>query len=120
MLHKKRRDKKNKRAFEKSLANGGHDCQAGEASTTDNLPENATATENIASASLEENSNLSYVYHSKSEMFLRARVVSDDDPLEDGFLIEKRMQRRVLVRYSKGATYRVRAYNLLPGKMLDL
>lgn len=123
MLHKKRRDKKNKRAFEKSLANGAHVCQDGEAPTHENLPEiseKPTATQSIASASLEENSNSSYGYHSKSEMFLRARVVSDDEPLEDGISIEKRIQRRVLIRYSKGATYRVRAYNLMPGKVSDL
>eukprot|EP00804_Cyclotella_cryptica_P002604 CCRYP_010424-RA/>CCRYP_010424-RA protein AED:0.20 eAED:0.20 QI:41/1/1/1/1/1/3/458/441 len=117
MLHKKRRDKKNKRAMEKCLEKGGYECHAREASTIDNKTEiikNITSIDNMASESLEATSNSSYVYHSKSEMFLRARVVSDDDPLENDLSFEKRMQRRVLVRYSKGATYRVRAYNLLP------
>eukprot|EP00581_Thalassiosira_minuscula_P030174 CAMPEP_0183758446 /NCGR_PEP_ID=MMETSP0739-20130205/6432_1 /TAXON_ID=385413 /ORGANISM="Thalassiosira miniscula, Strain CCMP1093" /LENGTH=476 /DNA_ID=CAMNT_0025996061 /DNA_START=1 /DNA_END=1431 /DNA_ORIENTATION=+ len=70
--------------------------------------------------------------HSRKEFFLRARVISDDEvilPEEDEGkkergdvnnnkqrlnYLKKRNARRILVRYSKGATYRVRAYNLVP------
>lgn len=65
---------------------------------------------------VEEPTTQSYGYHSKSEMFQRARVVCDDDPLEDGVSFEQRMKRRVKVRYSRGSTYHVRAFNLVPGQ----
>lgn len=48
-------------------------------------------------------------HRGRSELFKRARVVSDD---EENFVSAS--ERRVLVRYSKGATYRVRAVNLIP------
>jgi hypothetical protein len=44
----------------------------------------------------------------RSELFLRARVVRDD---QDGDLVPTR---RILVRYSKGSTYQVKRSNLIP------
>ena len=58
---------------------------------------------------------------SRKEFFLRARVVDDNEAIAPGAAgrpaaatATARAARRVLVRYSGGATYRVRAYNLIP------
>jgi hypothetical protein len=109
ILHKKRRDKKNKRATEK-LASGGDRNQPGETSAN----RRGEINDDETAVGMQDTTSSYCGYHSKSEMFLRARVVSDDEPLEVDASFETRMQRRVLVRYSKGATYRVRAYNLVP------
>lgn len=57
----------------------------------------------------------------RSELFLRARVVSDNidenGDATNGKIEFRKEERRVLVRYSKGSTYRVRASNLIPGNI---
>eukprot|EP00956_Cyclotella_meneghiniana_P034270 scaffold102986_cov42-Cyclotella_meneghiniana.AAC.1 len=104
MIHKKRRDKKDARATNKNFDEGGdHDAST--------INEYTLSGED---AKHDESTNTSYAYHSRSEWYLRARVICDEDPLEDGVSLETRMQRRVKVRYSKGSTYRVRAFNLVP------
>lgn len=105
MIHKKRRDKKDARATNKNSEKGGVDA----------LTIDEHAAEEV-DTKLEESTGSSYAYHSRSEWYLRARVVWDEDPLEGGMSLEQRMQRRVKVRYSKGSTYRVRAFNLVPGE----
>lgn len=91
-LHKKRRNKKNK------------------GSTAKEHEEETSA----KSESTEQNSQEALYNRSKKEFFLRARVISDDEEVNDESSQKQRSERRVLVRYSKGATYRVRAYNLIP------
>ena len=113
MLHKKRRDKKHTRTKKKLLANGGQ--RSGNEDDIDVVTDNVKV-KNENETIIKGPTNLTHGYHSKSEMFQRARVVCDDDPLEDGVQFEKRMLRRVMVRYSKGSTYRVRAFNLVPSK----
>lgn len=60
----------------------------------------------------------------RSELFLRARVVSDNidenDDATKGKIEFRKEERRVLVRYSKGSTYHVRASNLIPGNIAFL
>ena len=109
MLHKKRRDKKHQRAMKKIIANG-------DASSRHEMKEEVVDDAKITNET-EKQTSREYGYHSKSEWFQRARVVSDEDPLKDGASFEERMQRRVKVRYSRGSTYRVRAFNLVPGKL---
>lgn len=83
--------------------------------------------------------NTTPLNQSRKEFFLRARVLTDDeaipnndddgvaaavdndnnnddddDPSSSSSIHKRRMARRILVRYSKGSTYRVRAYNLIP------
>lgn len=91
-LHKKRRNKKNK-------------------GSTAQEPEEETSAK---SESTEQNNQEALYNRSKKEFFLRARVISDNEEVNDESSEKQRSERRVLVRYSKGATYRVRAYNLLP------
>lgn len=47
----------------------------------------------------------------RAELFLRARVVSDSENDQD------ELERRVLIRYPKGSTYRVKRSMLLPGEL---
>ncbi|KAL9188154.1 hypothetical protein ACHAXT_006532 [Thalassiosira profunda] len=98
-LHKKRRDKKNKRKTTSCKTDGADTAIHGD------VPEASFCNPTLHNTS-------------RKEFFLRARVVSDDEPLPadgDGECsAQKRGERRILVRYSKGATYRVRAYNLIP------
>lgn len=114
MLHKKRRDKKNKRREEKNGVEDGSEDNAKIVEVKEAAGDTTTT---------EQGKHNAFSYHSKSEMFLRARVVSDTDEIEESNSedefgsAEKRMQRRILVRYSKGATYHVRAYNLIPGTL---
>ncbi|KAL7436801.1 hypothetical protein ACHAXM_005759 [Skeletonema potamos] len=89
-LHKKRRNKKNKNK-------GSADAESEEQHNN-----------------VEHESSQAALYNrSKKEFFLRARVISDDEVVNDESSEQERSKRRVFVRYSKGATYRVRAYNLL-------
>ncbi|KAL3770270.1 hypothetical protein ACHAWO_003675 [Cyclotella atomus] len=107
MLNKKRRDKKDARVMKKKM-------MMAEEGETSNEHENDDANRAVIEDELEGSDNIYTRYHSRSEWFQRARVVRDDDPLEDCASFEQRMQRRVKVRYSRGSTYRVRAYNLVP------
>lgn len=94
-LHKKRRNKKNK-----GIAD---DTESEEPNQAEHhKPDNG------------HESNQAALYNrSKKEFFLRARVISDDEEVTDESSEQDRSKRRVHVRYSKGATYRVRAYNML-------
>lgn len=111
MLNKKRRDKKDARVMKKKKQ-----MMSEEGETSYEHENDADANETTMEDALEGSNNLFARYHSRSEWFQRARVVCDDDPLDDGASFEQRMQRRVKVRYSRGSTYRVRAYNLVPGE----
>jgi hypothetical protein len=118
-LHKKRRDKKNTRRIV----------------VDDDEEENGRYEEG---GDDHDEPNVATMNYSRKEFFLRARVVSDDeifaapslsspnstsystsssegrDPMGNGMSDDGRDRRRVLVRYSGGSTYRVRAYNLVP------
>ena len=97
-LHKKRRNKKNKASADTESEEHKTSKQSGDEQDNDHGHEN----------------NQTALYNrSKKEFFLRARVISDDEAGTDETSEQERSKRRVLVRYSKGATYRVRAYNLL-------
>ena len=125
-LHKKRRNKKNKRKVNDDDATTDDGVLSGEISNTDeNVHAEKEASVNQNSFSIQKETTT--LNHSRKEFFLRARVISDDEPIsssengdadngkKDAIVnIVKRNERRVLVRYSKGATYRVRAYNLVP------
>ncbi len=101
-LHKKRRNKKNKNK-------GSVDIESEEPNR-----EASTQNSNEGQHNDGHESNQAPLYNrSKKEFFLRARVISDDEVVNDESSEQERSKRRVLVRYSKGATYRVRAYNLL-------
>ena len=123
-LHKKRRNKKNKG----STAQEHEEATSAKSGSTEqdnhgnehsqqalyNPQEHEEEATSAKSDSTEQN-NLEALYNrSKKEFFLRARVISDDEEVNDELSQKQRSERRVLVRYSKGATYRVRAYNLLP------
>jgi hypothetical protein len=105
-LYKKRRNKKNK---EKSTLKFDEPSHASE--TTFN---NQTNSKQLYYDGNVENNQSALYNRSKKEFFLRARVILDDEEVNDKSSQRQRSERRVLVRYSKGATYRVRAYNLLP------
>lgn len=114
-IHKKRRDKKNKRKNIDETAQSPKE----EAKNQDekNVPSNDIGSQksNDVVTSYETTLN-----HSRKEFFIRARVISDDEVLSEVVggghqsSAKKRGERRVLVRYSRGATYRVRACNLIP------
>lgn len=98
-LHKKRRNKKNKR---KMINN---ECMNKEEDSEQQEENN------------KEDDCFSTLNHSRKEFFIRARVISDDEDIlssESTTKAKARDDRRILVRYSKGATYRVRSYNLIP------
>ena len=102
-LHKKRRNKKNK-------GSGSGDAESEESNQASSSKQNIDDQNNDHG----HESNQATLYNrSKKEFFLRARVISDDEVVNDETSEQERSKRRVLVRYSKGATYRVRAYNLL-------
>ncbi len=124
-LHKKRRDKKNKRRViddvDSRFVNDGDG------------DENGRDDEGEEEAKENDESNVAAsMNYSRKEFFRRARVVSDDesfaipssslsstsnegsDAMGHGMREDGRDRRRVLVRYSGGSTYRVRAYNLVP------
>ena len=116
-LHKKRRDKKNKRKniseSESASSSVPVDNIASE-SSKDEKSQNSSSREPKSDLTCEMINN-----HSRKEFFLRARVISDDEETSeserDGKTpTAKHGERRILVRYSRGATYRVRAYNLIP------
>ncbi|KAL7529576.1 hypothetical protein ACHAXR_003035, partial [Thalassiosira sp. AJA248-18] len=143
-LHKKRRNKKNKRKIQEGgvvvnnnvdddtiptadeAAVGGNDgIQSNNGSEKKNTNTSATT----ATATTTHHHHETTLNQSRKEFFLRARVISDNEPISsssgdyDGTTTTsssatKKQQlsgeRRILVRYSKGATYRVRAYNLIP------
>ncbi len=100
-LHKKRRNKKNKG----SSAGDGDSKEVDQASKQNGYEERNDYGH--------DNSQAALYNRSKKEFFLRARVISDDEVVNDESSEQERSKRRVLVRYSKGATYKVRAYNLL-------
>ena len=102
-LHKKRRNKKNKSSSRTECDKEQNQIEAKE----DNGDEQRTDHRH------ESNQGGVLYNRSKKEFFLRARVISDDEEVADETNEQERSKRRVLVRYSKGATYRVRAYNLL-------
>ena len=99
-LHKKRRNKKNKGSAGDGESKGLD--QASKQNGDEELNDDG-----------HDNSQIALYNRSKKEFFLRARVISDDEVVNDETSEPERSKRRVLVRYSKGATYRVRAYNLL-------
>ena len=66
-----------------------------------------------------DTANVTHSHPSQTELFLRARVVSDNENENEEESSPRKRERRVLVRYSKGATYRVRASNLIPGKLFS-
>ena len=112
-LHKKRRNKKNKR---KESTNDDDGEEREEDANVNKKDDNDI--NNLA----EETTTLN---HSRKEFFLRARVISDDEEVisrteetsSSAAAIstkQKYDKRRVLVRYSKGSTYHVKAYNLIP------
>ena len=117
-LHKKRRNKKNKR---KQINTDTDDGKETEDDTNVKKDDDNDTDNNLQ----EETSTLN---HSRKEFFLRARVISDDEEVisrtEDAntqtlssvaiSTKQKYDERRVLVRYSKGSTYHVKAYNLVP------
>lgn len=123
-LHKKRRDKKNIRRAnnnDAAISNNG-DVARGEnvanIGQVDKCENNAKQQQTGSEEGKETTTTLN---HSLKKFFLRARVVSDDEEVlsTDDCGGEKKQQqqydkRRILVRYSKGSTYRVRAYNLIP------
>jgi len=116
-LHKKRRNKKNKR----KQSNIDDDGKETEDDTNVKKDDDNDTDNNLQ----EETTTLN---HSRKEFFLRARVISDDEEViprtgEDNTQTslsaaistkQKYDERRVLVRYSKGSTYHVKAYNLIP------
>ena len=107
-LHKKRRNKKNKRKI-------NNDCINNEEDSEQQHEENDKGDDNKQWEENEE--TISTLNHSRKEFFIRARVISDDNeiiPAAGSTTKAARDERRILVRYSKGATYRVRAYNLIP------
>ena len=97
-LHLKKRNKNNKRG---GRAVGGEDGAS---------PDGEQSTQNDKNGSDAQTPSMN---QSRKEFYRRARVISDDDEVKDGDPAG-RGGRRVLVRYEKGATYRVHAYNLLP------
>lgn len=114
-IHKKRRNKKNKgkvtsnsynTCFEMSESVTGRSQQEQQQHEEDELISTTTTT---------NTTTLTVNHHSRREFFLRARVVADDEEImiaQDSS--SNQWERRVLVRYSRGATYRVHAYNLIP------
>lgn len=111
-LHKKRRDKKNKRRINVKTYNAEMIC------TNDEDDDDEPDVDNYYGVILKQN-------YSRKEFFLRARVVSDDEEIIIGnncndycndptTLLQKRNLRQVLVRYEGGTTYHVKAYNLVP------
>mmetsp|Transcript_19854 Transcript_19854/g.28288 ORF Transcript_19854/g.28288 Transcript_19854/m.28288 type:complete len:393 (-) Transcript_19854:533-1711(-) len=102
-LHKKRRNKKNK---------GNSSAADGELKEVDDQTSKQNGDEEHNDDG-HDNSQAALYNRSKKIFFLRARVISDDEVVSDETSEQERSKRRVLVRYSKGATYRVCAYNLL-------
>jgi hypothetical protein len=140
-IHKKRRDKKNKRRLMTTSNshknnNNNSNCTIQSESIEESQVETAAVEEEdlcinesafITPASTTATTTTTTTtptvnYHSRKEFFLRARVIADDEEVllsSDGSdisndSISQWEQRRILVRYSKGATYRVHAYNLIP------
>jgi len=119
-LHKKRRNKKNKR---KQININADDDDGKQTEDDTNVKKDD---DNDTDNNLQEET--STLNHSRKEFFLRARVISDDEEVisrtEDAntqtlssvaiSTNQKYDERRVLVRYSKGSTYHVKAYNLVP------
>lgn len=106
-LHLKKRNKNNKHRAGGGVVgeNGGADNAAG--ADGGRSPPN----DESGSAERAERAKAPSMNQSRKEFYRRARVISDDDEVKDP---AGRGGRRVLVRYEKGATYRVHAYNLLP------
>ncbi|KAL3816262.1 hypothetical protein ACHAXA_000201 [Cyclostephanos tholiformis] len=119
-LHKKRRDKKNRRRIVDD-----------EGSRIDDEIDN----EVDGDEEDDDERKVAAMNYSRKEFFLRARVVSDDESIDTSSSSTSsssssfsnggydptrygrdndRDRRRVLVRYSRGSTYRVRACNLVP------
>lgn len=110
-LHKKRRDKKNKRRIDVETYNAEIICTNDE--EDDDEPD------------VDNDGVILKQHYSRKEFFLRARIVSDDEEIIIGnncndycndptTLLQKRNLRQVLVRYEGGTTYHVKAYNLVP------
>ena len=133
-LHKKRRDKKNKRkanndAVKNDVINKEQNSVCGnvdDGSRKEDASEEDTNNKSTESECKGANVNTTQtttLNQSRKEFFLRARVISDDEPMPSSAeenddskrqQQQKISERRILVRYSRGATYRVRAYNLIP------
>lgn len=115
-IHKKRRDKKNKRRLMTTSSSNNND--------NNNCTIQSECIEESEDIHINESASITTTHnHSRKEFFLRARVIADDEevllsPGDGTNTFNKSMsqwdQRRILVRYSKGATYRVHAYNLIP------
>ncbi|KAL7551703.1 hypothetical protein ACHAWF_014892 [Thalassiosira exigua] len=124
-LHRKRRDKKNKRrkqAVDNAEASGEAEGEKDHVAVND-----GTAVGDDETKAGDHADGFSHLQATKGwnasrkEFFLRARVVSDEEECSQDQKQsnskspgERRGDRRVLVRYSKGSTYRVRARNLVP------
>ena len=104
--HMKKRNKNNKR---NGKAVGGENGGTG---NTANAADEKGSRDDDKNGSAEHHAQTTPTMNqSRKEFYRRARVVSDDDEVKDS---AGRGDRRVLVRYEKGSTYRVHAYNLLP------
>ena len=103
--HMKKRNKNNKR---NGRAAGGENGGTGNAA---NAADEKGSRDDDKNGSAERAQTTPTMNQSRKEFYRRARVVSDDDEVKDS---AGRGDRRVLVRYEKGSTYRVHAYNLLP------
>ncbi len=128
-IHKKRRDKKNKRKTTNNNSSSNdctikseimsHQSEELEAPTivTGRLQEEE---DESTSTSTTSNAFPTVNRHSRKQFFLRARVVADDEKIItspdiiSSSVLSSHWERRVLVRYSRGTTYRVHAYNLIP------
>ena len=137
-IHKKRRDKKNKRRITSStnsnttMMNESISHQSSEEESTTIVSgqlqqEQREEEDSSINESTSSTQTLTVNHHSRKEFFLRARVVADDEEIISqktssssssssaaSSVVGSQWNRRILVRYSRGATYRVHAYNLIP------
>jgi hypothetical protein len=137
-IHKKRRDKKNKRRITSSTNSNttmmdesiSHQSSEEERTTivSGQLQQEQREEEDSSiNESTSSTQTLTVNHHSRKEFFLRARVVADDEEIISqktsssssslsaaSSVVGSQWNRRILVRYSRGATYRVHAYNLIP------
>ena len=137
-IHKKRRDKKNKRRITSSTNSNttmmnesiSHQSREEERTTivSGQLQQEQREADDICiNESTSSTQTLTVNHHSRKEFFLRARVVADDEEIISqktssssssssaaSSVVGSQWNRRILVRYSRGATYRVHAYNLIP------
>lgn len=123
-LHKKRRNKKNKRKIDGEIATTENEVDSTKKDSADHVENGTESNDNVANNDGNDKNTVSQLEtsslnQSRKEFFLRARVVTDDEPIAEKAgdskqsSATKHNERRILVRYSRGATYRVRAYNLI-------